>query len=634
VEALVKDKDGRWKYTGDIKGVHQKNQDVTYQLIETFSPLSNSMFGRKSFDARTRNAGLQSHHHLELHRQSNYLLLGISGAASHQNHRGEQRSGEFSAAPIESYRGAVLDSLFLKGVDEGLSPITHAAKENAYDALLVNSSHTQSSASETAWQTSLSLQSFVKIPHTPDYFNAEADVQVQHRKTESFSDFRYDVSALSQSERRYNFLPQQDFTVSGHVRLAYTYKPSVVHVTPYYDFRVDYADKNAPRYRLDVLGDDETAFGVLPSSYEALLETLDVNNSVWTRRNTMRHTVGFTALLYWHDYKYNVSLQPTMVWQYDRLSYHRNELNLFPRRNQCLFEPEVSYGFDDFRISYNVSHSQPNIISMQPYRDDADPLNIRVGNTELRTAVHHKVEVYRSFRKRSISKTGNIKAYWNMTQRALAYSQSLDETTGIRTYQSRNVNGNWSAGGSFNFGRRLDKQQHFLFNNEVRVDYQNSVDYVTNRSSVRNVKTTERFRLDMCIRKVTMNVTLQVRHLYATSHRSQWEDVNSFDMTYSLGGTVPLPQTFSASFQLSLLECEGYNDPTMNDLRFVANAQINKQFLQGKLRVSLQGFDIFHGLSQISKVVNAQGNVETWRNTLPAYLMLRVGYRFDMKKKN
>ncbi len=110
-------------------------------------------------------------------------------------------------------------------------------------------------------------------------------------------------------------------------------------------------------------------------------------------------------------------------------------------------------------------------------------------------------------------------------------------------------------------------------------------------------------------------------------------DVNSFDLTYSLGASIQLPLDFNLTLDLNLLEREGYSDPTMNDVRFVANALLNKAFMHGKLRLTLQGFDIFHGLSNVTRIVNAQGITETWHNALPSYAMLRLAYRFDMKKK-
>lgn len=74
-------------------------------------------------------------------------------------------------------------------------------------------------------------------------------------------------------------------------------------------------------------------------------------------------------------------------------------------------------------------------------------------------------------------------------------------------------------------------------------------------------------------------------------------------------------------------------DASMNDLRFVANARLEKTFLRGRLGVALDGYDIFGGLSNVTKVINAQGIVETWHNSLPSYVMLQISYKLSKGPK-
>ena len=71
----------------------------------------------------------------------------------------------------------------------------------------------------------------------------------------------------------------------------------------------------------------------------------------------------------------------------------------------------------------------------------------------------------------------------------------------------------------------------------------------------------------------------------------------------------------------------------LNDCRFIANARISKSFLKGKLELTLDAFDIFHGLSNVTKVINAQGVTETWYNSLLSYAMLQVVYKFSKQPK-
>lgn len=634
VEALIKDKKNRWKYMGNVKVLFQKSFSESATSGETFMPQNGSVFTRSTNKSHIKNYSVESVHNLELRNQANFISMNLSGFYEHSKNQIEGRNAEFNGNPFESYRSASLDSLFAGFVGTGNNAFFMPSSSAYLDALLMNKSRNDMFSKKNTWQTAFSMESFYKVPHTPDYMHLSGDVRVKRENQDAFSDYVYYVPNSEQSSERRNwFLPNQNFTINGQWNAQYRARLDPISIETSYTFTDDYADSNSPRYRLDALGTDMPAFALLPSTIEALHQTMDKGNSLWTCRNTMRHNVDAEFIFYWSDFAKHIHIKPVVIWQHDRLSYHRNTLNLFPRRSKWLFEPEVSYRMDDFYVEYKLSHALPNVISMQPYMDDSDPLNIVYGNTDLKIATNHRVDIVRSFRKEENAMTMDIAAYWNMTKHALAYGQTLNETTGVRSYKPCNVNGNWQMGVSLNYGRRLDKHQRFIFHNAFKADYMNSVDYVSARSSVRNLGVNERFKLDMRMGKVLLNATINGRYLHATSQRSSFADINSFDITYSLGSSVQLPLDFNLMFDLNLLEREGYSDHTMNDLRFVANAQLHKMFMQGKLRVTLQGFDIFQGLSNVTKVINAQGITETWHNALPSYVMLRFAYRFDMKKK-
>ena len=58
-----------------------------------------------------------------------------------------------------------------------------------------------------------------------------------------------------------------------------------------------------------------------------------------------------------------------------------------------------------------------------------------------------------------------------------------------------------------------------------------------------------------------------------------------------------------------------------------------KKLMRGNLVLSLVAFDILHQLSSVSYSVNSQAKVETWRNVIPQYAMLRILYRLNKEPK-
>ena len=64
------------------------------------------------------------------------------------------------------------------------------------------------------------------------------------------------------------------------------------------------------------------------------------------------------------------------------------------------------------------------------------------------------------------------------------------------------------------------------------------------------------------------------------------------------------------------------------------NARLEHSVLNGNLIFMLDGFDLLHDLSKVTRTVNAQGRTESYTNVLPSYFMAHVIYRFNKQPKN
>ena len=82
---------------------------------------------------------------------------------------------------------------------------------------------------------------------------------------------------------------------------------------------------------------------------------------------------------------------------------------------------------------------------------------------------------------------------------------------------------------------------------------------------------------------------------------------------------------------LSHLTREGVSVAGIRDL--VWNARVSKTFTKAGLTVMLDAFDILGNLSNISQVLNSQGRTETYRNSIPRYIMAHVIYRLNKKTR-
>jgi hypothetical protein len=183
-------------------------------------------------------------------------------------------------------------------------------------------------------------------------------------------------------------------------------------------------------------------------------ESLIFNEQLSNRFNSLYtyHRPG--ANISYNAGKYNMVAGVAM--QATRLN---GELLLFDELIQTRFEnilPSLrfNYSFSNTKnlgFNYMTSITEPTIEQLQPVINNADPLNIYVGNPELRPAFLHNWMInYNSFdigKFISLFANANI----NYTQNAIVNSQSIDERQ-VRTITPVNVKESIMANGNINFG--------------------------------------------------------------------------------------------------------------------------------------------------------------------------------------
>ncbi len=130
----------------------------------------------------------------------------------------------------------------------------------------------------------------------------------------------------------------------------------------------------------------------------------------------------------------------------------RKNLNVLP---VVRFNYEFST-FQRLMADYETTVQEPSILQLQPLIDNRDPLNIYVGNPDLRPAYRHRV----SFRYNQFNMATAFGFFANIsadyTTNAITNAQSVDEFL-IRTTMPVNVQNNYSIRGNFNTNYQLAK---------------------------------------------------------------------------------------------------------------------------------------------------------------------------------
>ncbi len=135
-----------------------------------------------------------------------------------------------------------------------------------------------------------------------------------------------------------------------------------------------------------------------------------------------------------------------------------NFTNLLPRAS-IRFTPKKQ---KNFSLNYNGNTENPSLQQINPIIDNTDPLNISIGNENLKQAFRHNFYFngydYKVFKNRDISFYGNF----SFVNNAIS-SASFIDSIGRRINQAININGNYSGSLSGSYGFEVMKSTNFRF---------------------------------------------------------------------------------------------------------------------------------------------------------------------------
>ncbi|MES2880508.1 MAG: outer membrane beta-barrel protein, partial [Bacteroidota bacterium] len=147
----------------------------------------------------------------------------------------------------------------------------------------------------------------------------------------------------------------------------------------------------------------------------------------------------------------NLDLNTTSVYRFR---------NIIPQASfNYALKPQTGIG-----LNYRGNTRQPTINQLQPLRDNNDPLNIYIGNPDLKVGFTHNISLrynsYKVLKARGIWAQAGI----DITENAISQKSTFDANTGRRTYTPVNVDGNyrWFFYGDWNKGQGEKKLNNYV----------------------------------------------------------------------------------------------------------------------------------------------------------------------------
>ena len=519
----------------------------------------------------------------------------------------------------------------------------------------------------TAWSGSMDAQGAFNVGKNQKHIDFH--VMVQHNENESESAMRYSSRQYVNPQQtvQHNVDDISNCTTWGIASLNYGMQLfKGVEMGLGESFNLMRIDAHDYLYHPDTL--------LLASQIDALTAITDINNSYDSRTNVAENTVGIS---FSGKGKYKMAPNSPFAINYQRwnvdisvpirhesLDYQRGRLDTLATQNTLFVNTSASFrhasesGKHDFRIHASHKRSAPNLSDRITYRDDSQPLVVKLGNPDLKSFVTSNFGIDYS------NKAGKNQQQWHvgtsadLYHRQTAQSASYDPASGVYTYKPMNVSGAYRLNAKFDISRAIDKNRYWTWQTNADAGYHHSIDHAMlagMTASEENVVNTLTLhdRAYIQYNKGTLNIRatgdIRWRHSEGKMYERQrvgdgtsgiFETLNATDFQYGLSArytTPPLWGRLGGGLTLSadgnMYSRRGYGSSELNTDDFVLNASISQPFFKGKLIARIEAFDLLHQLSNTQYSVNAQGRTETWYRSLPHYVMAHLVYHWNKNPK-
>lgn len=652
------DDNDKWRATGNMTmtGEHVNSQSIT--ATTSFYP-SGDLYRRTVTYQKEHKRHFMSQHNIK-YKGSNLMLVFLPKVDWLLRDRWSTvREATLNTNPEESYRGEVIDSLF--------DSRSGGSGGNYYRNMLTMMLN--QARSNPGWINVIgdisgllrpkSWKGYMTMTGNYNYMHTTSDVRTQ--MVQRFGPGNPDtgrpinrdmwndegnisksgVGALEYARDNRKFGDERTTNLSWSVMAQYRY---------------NYTNDAVKQY----LGPDSVSMtDPLPSLIEPAGAILNIMTSNRTRSESHLMVPEFT--LSWSsepttpgDSTFNVrwfvytSVKENI--KAENLKYYRpdQDPNIL-KRTAGYFSSHLNCGFGSSNkvrymsmgIMYNVSQQLPLLSYMLDNQVSTDPLLTILPGIGLHRGVDHRVSFsYYRWNRNSHNSNISMRFNWNVSTNSVGMATIYDKFTGASIHQPKNINGNWSMNLYIGGGTEIGPSNKVELKGTLTATYGNSADYMTLdtipvRSSVQSAIINP--SIDVTYRpmeRVTLRLGTYMTWRDYRSGRPQFVPFNNYDYGASFRADIRLPWDINLASSLKLTARAHYTDATMNSTEWLWNASIDKSLIKDKLTLKLEGVDILNSVKNITVNVNAQGNYERWRNSLPRYVMLSLTYRFNQPVKN
>lgn len=637
-----KNGDNNVNFNGSV--VVEENRE---KVIETTNR-TNFLQGGNTFDyiyghSNVRDLKVETRHKAQLMDGNNQFIGSLTASYLDKDNTSSSTSATFNKEQADISRQAI-EAIYNT---DGSSPILES---------VINRNITLSDSRSKEWNVEF-FPSYARKLSSGDIFYVSLYSAFRTNKEDLFKN--YDVNFGQNpiaAERRHQYFdnsPNKTIKLGGDIEYVVMLDNIIIDLD--YEYRFNRKEQDSYMYALERLSDNGV-FGELPSGY---LTTLDPANSYTSTLIENRHTLA-PRISYWHEWDngrhLSVRFAPKLRLLYRHLDYTR-EGKLYPIKDNTYMTAIGNYGAyidfytglqgegkqkrhkHTFQFEYRINPTAPNMMHLVSVDNTADPMNIDLGNPNLKNSYEHKETASWEFRPFRYRITNTLSLTATQTTNALVRGYTYDTSTGIRTNKTYNVSGNNSLSANNYFNLQFGRSQEFTLSSGTTGTLTNYADMIgvnrtdPEKSTVRNTMFNQTLRLGWQIGKQSLTLQGEAMTRHTTSTREDFSTINANHFKYGIAGNFVLPYGFGIDADFTCYTRRGYGSKELDTTDAILNMGVTFTPRKSHWVFSVTGFDLLHQLSNVHYAVSATGRTISYTNALPRYVLFTAQYRLNIQPK-
>lgn len=292
-------------------------------------------------------------------------------------------------------------------------------------------------------------------------------------------------------------------------------------------------------------------------------------------------------------------------------------------------------------LFFQSTSTRPEIEQTEQVTITTDPQNYYRGNSELKAQLKTDTRLTYTYLSKDMRYEIGAQIIREDTHNAIVNKLSYDKPSGRKLYTYDNANGNnntqmkWILGMPLTSGSNLFLHNNMTYGIQQKVSLEENKDDAADIITLKKKATVRSIDDDLRLKWKTGAQVFTLRSRFRQSYTNNGGTISHpIDWELGLLAHLHLPWKLDLANNFNLYGRRLYATKELNTNDFVWDARLVRTFLNDKLMVVLEGFDILRQLKHVEYTQTSSYVSSKRTNVIPSYAMACVVYRLNYTKKS